>query len=415
MASEHLSLKALDPIMSSAANTNHKNDLPTTVSVKLDRDNYLLWKSLVLPLIRGCKLDGYILGTKECPEQFISTNDKTKKSNPDYEEWIAHDQALLGWLRNSMAIDIATQLLRCETAKELWDEARGLAGAHTKTRTIYLKSEFHNTRKGEMKMDQYLLKMKNLSDKLKLAGSPISSSDLIIQTLNGLDADYNPVVVKLSDQINLTWVDLQAQLLAFENRMKQLHNFSNLSMNASANLASQTHFRNNKSGTRGNWRGSNFRGGRGRGRSKPTCQVCNKIGHTAVQCFYRFDKSYTGSNHYAENNKQENHSAFIASPYHGQDYEWYFDSGASNHVTHQNEKLQDLSESNGKNSLLVGNGNRLRILGSGSTELNKLNLHNVLYVPEITKNLLSISKLTADNNVIVEFHANYCYVNRVIE
>lgn len=123
MASEHLSLKALDPIMSSAANTNHKNDLPTTVSVKLDRDNYLLWKSLVLPLIRGCKLDGYILGTKECPEQFISTNDKTKKSNPDYEEWIAHDQALLGWLRNSMAIDIATQLLHCETSKELWDEA----------------------------------------------------------------------------------------------------------------------------------------------------------------------------------------------------------------------------------------------------------------------------------------------------
>ncbi|KAI5428529.1 hypothetical protein KIW84_033494 [Lathyrus oleraceus] len=181
-------------------------------------------------------------------------------------------------------------------------------------------------------------------------------------------------------------------------------------MNASANLASQTHFRNNKSGTRGNWRGSNFRGGRGRGRSKPTCQVCDKIGHTAVQCFYRFDKSYTGSNHYAENNKQENHSAFIASPYHGQDYEWYFDSGASNHVTHQNEKLQEFSESNGKNSLLVGNGNRLRILGSGSTELNKLNLHNVLYVPEITKNLLSISKLTADNNAIVEFDANYCYV-----
>lgn len=330
------------------------------------------------------------------------------KINSDYEEWIAHDQALLGWLRNSMAIDIATQLLHCETSKELWDEAQSLAGAHTKSRTIYLKSEFHNTRKGEMKMDQYLLKMKNLADKLKLAGSPISNSNLMIQTLNGLDADYNPVVVKLSDQINLGWVDLQAQLLAFESRIEQLNNFSNLSMNASANLASKTYSRGNKPGTRGNWRGSNFRGGRGRGRSKPTCQVCNKFGHTVVQCFYRYDKSYTSSN--AENNTQENHSAFIASPYHGQDYEWYFDSGASNHVTHQNEKLQDLSESNGKNSLLVGNGKRLSILASGSTQLNNLNLPNVLYVPEITKNLLSVSKLTADNNALVEFDANYCYV-----
>jgi len=42
--------------------------------------------------------------------------------------------------------------------------------------------------------------------------------------------------------------------------------------------------------------------------------------------------------------------------------------------------------------------------------LNNLNLHNVLYVPEITKNLLSVSELTADNNTLVEFDANYCYV-----
>jgi len=59
-------------------------------------------------LIRGCKLDGYILGIKECPELFVTTSDKTRKTNPDYEEWIAQDQTLLGWLRNSRVIDIAT-------------------------------------------------------------------------------------------------------------------------------------------------------------------------------------------------------------------------------------------------------------------------------------------------------------------
>jgi len=175
--------------MSSIANTNHKNDLLTNVSVRLNKDNYFIRKSLVLPLIRGCKLDGYILGIKECLELFVTTSDKTQKTNYDYEKWIAQDQALLGWLRNSMAIDIATQLLHCETSKELWDEDQSLAGAHTKSRKMYLKSEFHNTRKGEMKMDQYLLKMKNHADKLKLAGSPISNSNLMIQTLNGLNAD----------------------------------------------------------------------------------------------------------------------------------------------------------------------------------------------------------------------------------
>jgi len=96
LVSEVLSLKALDPIMSSATNTNKKNDLLTTVSVRLDKDNYLLWKSLVLPLIRGCKLDCYILGIKECLEPFVTASGKTHKTNPDYEEWIAQDQALLG-------------------------------------------------------------------------------------------------------------------------------------------------------------------------------------------------------------------------------------------------------------------------------------------------------------------------------
>lgn len=97
------------------------------------------------------------------------------------------------------------------------------------------------------------MKMKDLADKLKMAGSPISNVDLVIQTLNGLDADYNPVVVKLSDQINISWVDLQAQLLAFESRLDQLNNFNNINLNATANVANKTEFRRNRFNHRGNW------------------------------------------------------------------------------------------------------------------------------------------------------------------
>ncbi|PNX62442.1 hypothetical protein L195_g061147, partial [Trifolium pratense] len=112
--------------MSSAADTNHKNDLPSTISVKLDRDNYPLWQSLVLPVIRGCKLDCYMLGTKKCPEQFITAADKSKQINPEFQEWQAQDQKLLGWLLNSMTVDIVTQLMHCESSKQLWDEAQSL-------------------------------------------------------------------------------------------------------------------------------------------------------------------------------------------------------------------------------------------------------------------------------------------------
>ncbi|KAL5803075.1 hypothetical protein ACOSQ4_031380 [Xanthoceras sorbifolium] len=44
--------------------------------------------------------------------------------------------------------------------------------------------------------------------------------------------------------------------------------------------------------------------------------------------------------------------------------------------------------------------------------IESLNLHlkNILHVPSITKNLLSISKLTKDNNAFAEFHDNGCMV-----
>lgn len=231
--------------MTTATNSK-KNDLSTSVSVKLDRNNFSLWRSLVLPVTRGCKLDGYILGTKECPQEFITAADSNKTKNPSFEEWVADDQMLLGWLLNSMTIDIATQLMHCENSKQLWDEAQSLAGAQSRSQLTYLKSEFHGTRKGNLKMEEYLTKMKKLTDQLKLAGNPVTISDLIIQILNGLDSDYNPIAVKLSDQSSLTWVDLQAQLLAFESRLDQLNKLTNMSLNASANVVNKTEYKGNK-------------------------------------------------------------------------------------------------------------------------------------------------------------------------
>ena len=40
----------------------------------------------------------------------------------------------------------------------------------------------------------------------------------------------------------------------------------------------------------------------------------------------------------------------------------------------------------------------------------KIKLKNILRVPQIKKSLVSISKLTLDNDVYVEFHVDHCVV-----
>lgn len=64
---------------------------------------------------------------------------------------------------------------------------------------------------------------------------------------------------------------------------------------------------------------------------------------------------------------------------------------------------------------MIGDGSKLEIkhVGSGTlpTYINfNLSLHELLHVPNITKNLISISKLTTDNDVFVEFFSDLCYV-----
>lgn len=72
---------------------------------------------------------------------------------------------------------------------------------------------------------------------------------------------------------------------------------------------------------------------------------------------------------------------------------------------------------NGNEFLVVGNGSQLKINHVGKVDLpyvdakaSLLSLNHVLHVPKITKNLMSISKLTADNKVYVEFHSTFCLV-----
>jgi hypothetical protein len=61
----------------------------------------------------------------------------------------------------------------------------------------------------------------------------------------------------------------------------------------------------------------------------------------------------------------------------------------------------------------MGNGSGLSISHVGSSYIGTINkpiyLNNILHVPDITKNLLSISQLNHDNVVTVEF-TPHCFV-----
>lgn len=93
------------------------------------------------------------------------------------------------------------------------------------------------------------------------------------------------------------------------------------------------------------------------------------------------------------------------------DPSWYIDSGASTGVTNNPSILFNSQPYIGSEQLLVGDGNGLQITYTRSAILDTFTHEPLIlnHVPHITKNLLSISKLLTNNNV-VEFVDNICYI-----
>ncbi|XP_074277039.1 uncharacterized protein LOC141600695 [Silene latifolia] len=90
--------------------------------------------------------------------------------------------------------------------------------------------------------------------------------------------------------------------------------------------------------------------------------------------------------------------------------QWVMDTGASSHLTSESGTLNPPFNLSSIRSIFVGNGKSIPVLGSGHASITlpnrQLSLKNVLYAPNIIKNLISVRQFTKDNNVSVEFDPN---------
>lgn len=117
------------------------------------------------------------------------------------------------------------------------------------------------------------------------------------------------------------------------------------------------------------------------------------------------------------NSRRDNKATtLIATPETVVDQIWYANSGSTNHTFVDSSNMSISTKYNDNQSLFVGNGSKLPVAHIGSTIIKNYTHHspihfrNILHVPHIAKNLLSISRLTTDNHAIVEFYDKFCLV-----
>ncbi|KAJ1698573.1 hypothetical protein LUZ63_007085 [Rhynchospora breviuscula] len=417
------------------------------IHTTLNSENYLLWKSQILPVLRGYDLIGFVDGTRTSPERHLTTTTGVS-INPDYTKWHQQDQLILAWLFRSISVPILAQVISAETAFQLWEKLKQIHTSQSLAKVLELRLLLQTSKKGGTICIDFIQQMQSIADRLRSIGSEISEQNLVIYTLQGLGTDYDNFVTAFTmRQQASSMTELQSLLLAREARIQanlkttttsavrltstqqasdsnnnnQLHEvFYSAGFqgrgrhNSGRGNQGQYNYNQNRSNY-GRGRG-NFRG-RGRGRSRnnnadaPQCQICTLWGHTAAECYHRFDIRYT-----ATPAPQQQHQALVAEPSTTANHttSWYLDSGATTHVTPDINNLSHTQPYQGTDTVHIGNGSGLTISHVGYTVLwvnsIPIKLNNVLYVPTITKNLLSVSQLLKDNSVVVEFSLNECFI-----
>lgn len=89
---------------------------------------------------------------------------------------------------------------------------------------------------------------------------------------------------------------------------------------------------------------------------------------------------------------------------------WVLDSGATSHISNDRESFSELKPELSATNVLTASGTKMPTSGSGCISIpgNKI-ISDVLYVPSVTKNLLSIGKLTDKGHTVV-FNSKSCLI-----
>jgi transposase InsO family protein len=140
------------------------------------------------------------------------------------------------------------------------------------------------------------------------------------------------------------------------------------------------------------------------------CSKCNQLGHEAVICKSKFQQQEVN----AQVVEPDEDQMFVATCFSTRSSSecWLIDSGCTNHMTYDRTLFKDLTPTQ-ISKVRIGNGVYIAAKGKGtvviSTSSGIKTISDVLYVPDIDQNLLSVGQLI-EKGFKVSFENKLCII-----
>ncbi|UYV63661.1 hypothetical protein LAZ67_2005217, partial [Cordylochernes scorpioides] len=379
---------------------------------KLDGYNYSLWSFKIEMLLQ--KEDLWEVVTENIPDE------------PKIE-WKKKDSKARAIINLSIADSQIVHVKNLLTAKATWDTLKNIYERKTLSGKIYLLRKLYSLKLEEDKdMQQHITTMMELVDKLRTIGETLKDSHITAILLCSLPKSYSNLITMLESRPDdeLTLEFTKNKLLDEHTRRVESSKDESTASKALKSLHGASSQRREK--------------------EKKSCSFCHKPNHSKEECWHYQKRNNSNKEYKYENfrrgnvpkytnqssvtqeqptnqrtTKGPNPKALNCTQREASVHNWFVDSGATSHMAYDESFFTELNREQTQN-VVVANGNKLQVKGIGQGEIkvitpqgktDTLLLTKVLYIPELTDNLLSVSAATS-NGCKVTFNRDWCTIER---
>ena len=255
-------------------------------------------------------------------------NEGVSQENPLFQQWISRDQGLLTLTNSTLSPTALSLVVGQTTAHGIWFILEKRYTSASRSNILNLKMDLHNTKKESSdSISTFLQKIKDAQDRLGAVGVQIDDEEILHIVLKGLPYEYHAFGTAIRTRNDATsFKDIHVLLTAKEQSLRSTvdlsKDHSHIAMMANVNHNNALFF---VQGNRGRGRngfnrgkGRNFNSNSGIGghnnsknqfggnssnsgnynqstqfyNQRPSCQICGKSGHVALNCYHRMDYAY---------------------------------------------------------------------------------------------------------------------------
>ncbi|CAL2257637.1 unnamed protein product [Prunus armeniaca] len=421
-----------------------------------DGENYEYWSLQMKTLFISQDLWDLVEDGYEELEK-TSTGKVTPESQQALKENKKRDAKALFLIQQGISKNLFPILISATTSKNAWEILKIEFQGSQKVISIKLQSlwrEFDNLLMKENESIQvFFTKVSGIVNQIRSYGDTILDKKIVEKTLRSLPPKFDHVVAAIEESKDLVALSLHELIGSLEAHEKRINRSTDHSLEQafqskldskekedkqkgesqkSQNRKSkgESHWRKNHN--KGNYNNNNQHGrshqNNQNGNLVPECRVCKKTGHKSADCWYRCtrcripnhsqrDCRYQKNNeaNFTENNDSPEQLFYtcLSARQEPQDI-WYVDSGCSNHMTGNRQCFVKFEE-NVNSQVKLGDGKLHNVKRKGiiyvqTREGTPKLIYDVLYVPNLAQNLLSVGQLL-QKGFSVKFDDDHCVIS----